>query len=50
LIDVNVEKTTLIPLTNSLYVPGRLSHIETVMVDIGTGYYAEKVFFVIDRY
>ncbi|KAJ1858400.1 subunit of tubulin prefoldin [Coemansia sp. RSA 2703] len=32
----------MIPLTNSLYVPGRLSNVESVLVDVGTGYYAEK--------
>ncbi|KAJ1909594.1 subunit of tubulin prefoldin [Tieghemiomyces parasiticus] len=34
--------TTLIPLTTSLYVPGRLTDVKTVIVDLGTGYYAEK--------
>ncbi len=32
----------LIPLTSSLYVPGVLASEETVMVDIGTGFYVEK--------
>ncbi|KAJ1722690.1 subunit of tubulin prefoldin [Coemansia erecta] len=32
----------MIPLTNSLYVPGMLSNVESVLVDVGTGYYAEK--------
>lgn len=36
-------KTTLLPLTASLYVPGKLSDPEKVIVDIGTGYYVEKV-------
>ncbi|KAJ1976085.1 subunit of tubulin prefoldin [Dimargaris verticillata] len=36
------ETTALIPLTTSLYVPGKLSDINTVIVDLGTGYYAEK--------
>ncbi|KAJ1642399.1 subunit of tubulin prefoldin [Coemansia asiatica] len=36
------DKTIMIPLTNSLYVPGKLSDIEKVVVDIGTGYYVEK--------
>jgi prefoldin alpha subunit len=26
-----------------LYVPGKLSNVEKVIVDIGTGYYVEKV-------
>ena len=36
-------KTILVPLTNSLYVPGKLSDPENVIVDIGTGYYVKKV-------
>jgi len=32
----------LVPLTSSMYVPGRLSDIETCLVDVGTGYYMEK--------
>ena len=31
------------PLTNSLYVPGKLCDLENVIVDIGTGYYVQKV-------
>ncbi|KAJ1735280.1 subunit of tubulin prefoldin [Coemansia sp. Benny D160-2] len=38
----NQDKTVLIPLSNSLYVPGKLSNIESVVVDVGTGYYVEK--------
>lgn len=30
------------PLTGSMYVPGVLADTEKVVVDIGTGYYAEK--------
>ena len=33
----------LVPLTNSLYVPGELGDIEKVIVDVGTGYMIEKV-------
>ncbi|KAJ1965559.1 subunit of tubulin prefoldin [Dispira parvispora] len=36
------DTTTLVPLTTSLYVPGKLSDIEHVLVDLGTGYYLEK--------
>ncbi|KAJ2836505.1 subunit of tubulin prefoldin [Coemansia sp. 'formosensis'] len=36
------DKTILVPLTSSLYVPGKLSNIDNVVVDIGTGYYVEK--------
>jgi len=38
----NKDKTILVPLTNSLYVPGKLSDPENVIVDIGTGYYVTK--------
>jgi prefoldin alpha subunit len=37
------DKTILVPLTNSLYVPGKLVDPEHVIVDIGTGYYVKKV-------
>ena len=37
------DKTILVPLTNSLYVPGKLSDLEHVIVDVGTGYYVKKV-------
>jgi hypothetical protein len=33
----------LVPLTSSLYVPGRITDPEHVVVDIGTGYYVKKV-------
>jgi prefoldin alpha subunit len=33
-----------VPLTNSLYVPGRLSDPKHVIVDVGTGYYVQKVY------
>ncbi|KAL4812367.1 Prefoldin [Aspergillus spinulosporus] len=32
----------LVPLTSSLYVKGRLTDREKVLVDVGTGYYVEK--------
>jgi prefoldin alpha subunit len=32
----------LVPLTQSLYVPGKVIDGDTLLVDIGTGYYAEK--------
>ncbi|KAL8281132.1 hypothetical protein RQP46_006490 [Phenoliferia psychrophenolica] len=38
----NKDKKILIPLTSSLYVPGRLKDTENVIVDVGTGYYVEK--------
>ncbi|KII90377.1 hypothetical protein PLICRDRAFT_52118 [Plicaturopsis crispa FD-325 SS-3] len=38
----NKGKTILVPLTNSLYVPGKLCDLENVIVDVGTGYYVQK--------
>jgi len=38
----NNEKEILVPLTGSMYVPGKLSDPEKVLVDVGTGYYVEK--------
>ncbi|KAL8835285.1 MAG: hypothetical protein Q9170_003371 [Blastenia crenularia] len=32
----------LVPLTPSLYVPGKLASTQTVLVDVGTGFYVEK--------
>jgi prefoldin alpha subunit len=37
------NKSLLVPLTNSLYVSGELENSNTVIVDVGTGYYVEKV-------
>ncbi|KAF2472161.1 Prefoldin-domain-containing protein [Lindgomyces ingoldianus] len=36
------EKPLLVPLTSSLYVPGKLSNPSTVLIDIGTGFFVEK--------
>ena len=33
----------LVPLTSSLYVKGKLADREKVLVDVGTGYFVEKV-------
>ncbi|KAI5829910.1 Prefoldin [Schizophyllum commune] len=38
----NQNKTILVPLTNSLYVPGKLCDTERVLVDVGTGYFVQK--------
>ena len=35
-------KQVLVPLTGSMYVPGKLNNPEKVLVDVGTGYYVEK--------
>ena len=36
------DKPLLVPLTSSLYVPGKLSDTDHVIVDVGTGFYVEK--------
>lgn len=38
----NLNQEILVPLTSSMYVPGHLSDVENVLVDIGTGYFVEK--------
>ncbi|KAF2272099.1 c-myc binding protein [Westerdykella ornata] len=38
----SLEKPLLVPLTSSLYVPGRLTDAENVLIDIGTGFFVEK--------
>ena len=35
-------KPLLVPLTSSLYVPGKLASTTHVLVDVGTGFYVEK--------
>lgn len=37
------KKEILVPLTNSLYVKGNITRPDRVLVDIGTGFYVEKV-------
>ena len=32
----------MVPLTNALYVRGTVEDVKTVLVDVGTGYFAEK--------
>src|SRR5689334_3287742 len=41
----NTGKAILVPLTTSLYVPGTLADTNNVIVDVGTGFYVEKVRF-----
>ena len=36
-----VGKETLVPLTESLYVPGKLAVTDKVLLDVGTGYFIE---------
>lgn len=38
----NQDKRIMVPLTSSMYIPGKLSNIQSVLVDIGTGYFVEK--------
>ncbi|MCJ1475588.1 subunit of tubulin prefoldin [Lambiella insularis] len=40
--DMTAGKPLLVPLTTSLYVPGRLAVPDKVLVDVGTGFYVEK--------
>ncbi len=50
---VEIDKPVLIPLTSSLYVPGTLADTEKVIVDVGTGFYVEKVgieIFILERF
>lgn len=42
LMPVTADKPLLVPLTSSLYVPGKLTDAEHVLVDVGTGFYVEK--------
>ncbi|KAH8073453.1 prefoldin subunit [Aureococcus anophagefferens] len=35
-------KSMLVPLTQSLYVPGKLCDVDSLLVELGTGYYLEK--------
>lgn len=37
----SLGKEILVPLTGSMYVPGKLVDTEKVLIDIGTGYFAE---------
>ena len=37
-----VARDVMVPLTASLYVPGKLGALDEVLVDIGTGYYVGK--------
>ncbi|KAF2267032.1 Prefoldin alpha subunit [Lojkania enalia] len=37
-----IPKPLLVPLTSSLYVPGKLTDSEHVLIDVGTGYYVKK--------
>ena len=36
-------KEVLVPLTSCMYVPGTISDAEKLLIDVGTGYYVERV-------
>eukprot|EP00030_Apusomonadida_sp_AF-17_P002491 a339881_327.p2 GENE.a339881_327~~a339881_327.p2 ORF type:complete len:167 (+),score=78.23 a339881_327:29-502(+) len=38
----NAGKEILVPLTSSMYIPGTVGDVRSVLVDVGTGYYVEK--------
>lgn len=38
------DKEILVPLTGSMYVPGFVKQVDTLVIDVGTGYYAEMVY------
>jgi prefoldin alpha subunit len=38
----DLSKEVLVPLTASMFVPGKLSSKEEVLVDVGTGYFVEQ--------
>ena len=40
--DAKQGQNILLPMTESLYVPGTLESVETVLLEVGTGYYVEK--------
>ena len=38
----SADKEIMVPLTESLYCPGRVKNPDRVMVELGTGYYVER--------
>ncbi|KAJ5080736.1 prefoldin subunit 5 [Anaeramoeba ignava] len=40
--DSQEKKQILVPLTESMYIPGKISSPDYVLVDIGTGYFLQK--------
>lgn len=44
------DKEILVPLTGSMYVPGFVKQIDSLIIDVGTGYYAEMVKKTIFKY
>lgn len=44
------DKEILVPLTGSMYVPGIVKQVDSFIIDVGTGYYAEKVCICFDLF
>ncbi|KAF1795510.1 Prefoldin alpha subunit, archaea-type [Phytophthora cactorum] len=38
----DLNKEVLVPLTASMFVPGKLANKDEVLVDVGTGYFVEQ--------
>lgn len=38
----SADEQIMVPLTASLYVPGKVSNSDKFLIDVGTGYYVEK--------
>lgn len=38
------DKEILVPLTGSMYVPGIVKDVDSFVIDVGTGYYADMVY------
>lgn len=43
-------KQIMVPLTSAIYVPGTLTDVSKVLIDIGTGFYVEKTPNEAERY
>lgn len=48
--NASAKQEALVPMTSSVYVIGQLENRETVLVDIGTGYFVEKVWINADTW
>lgn len=40
--EMSNDREIMVPLTSSIYVPGRLTDTKMVLIDIGTGFFVEK--------
>ena len=41
--DDSAAKEILVPLTESVYIPGKVKNPNKILCDVGTGYYIERV-------